>query len=186
MGAARREEGLALLRAAAGYRLLLLLLAVRTGSMRDARAHHRCAPSRLPPARRPRPPTLHSRPLPFRWRRTWCSPTTTHRRLSCTTRHPQQVPAPPPAYPGALPHAHIIVHIRAPRVCTVAGQLFARACAQHALTQPCPGAATRRCGLLRLLASTYDRWDAVHLAGIASDGYVFEHNHAFYPGTESP
>ena len=38
------------------------------------------------------------------------------------------------------------------------------------------------CRMPRLLATSFDRWDAVHFAGIAIDGYVYEHNHAFYPG----
>ena len=43
-------------------------------------------------------------------------------------------------------------------------------------------AARNTCWAPHLLASTFDRWDAVHLAGISIDGYVYEHNHAFYPG----
>jgi len=47
-------------------------------------------------------------------------------------------------------------------------------------------AARNTCWAPHLLASTFDRWDAVHLAGISIDGYVYEHNHAFYPGAYLP
>jgi len=49
-------------------------------------------------------------------------------------------------------------------------------------TSSAAAAASDRCWAPRLVASTFDRWDAVHFAGISTSGYVYEHNHAFYPG----